>query len=199
MFFAALGELDWYAASHRQWVDDQKLQASDRVLEVGCATGALTAYLADGGYRVTGVDRSRSMIRRARKDHPDLDLAVADATVLPYEADTFGAVFGASLINVVPDAAVVLTEMRRVARPGGTMSVIVPIADFTDDDLDGLISELGLSGFSRAALTKWHQSATKMERSVLEELFHSVGFGQTTVRTHLGGMLVAICAEVQAA
>ena len=195
-FFAALGELDWYAASHRKWIDDL-VQTGDRVLEVGCATGALTAHLSDIGCLVSGIDRSRSMIRRARKDHPELDLVVGDATSLPYSVATFDTVVAASLVNVVPDPRSVLFEMSRVSRSGGTLSVLVPSTDFTDDDLDVLTEKLGLTGFSRAALAKWHGSATKMDRSHLEELFRIVRCESVMISSYLDGMLVAVSAIVR--
>jgi ubiquinone/menaquinone biosynthesis C-methylase UbiE len=193
-FFAALGDLDWYSASHRLWIADQKLSAGSRVLEVGCATGALTSYLADIGCRVTGLDRSRDMIRRARNDHPHLDLLVGDATLLPYDDNAFDAVVAASVVNVVTDAKPVLSEMHRVCEPGGTVSVLVPSADFTDEDFDALIETLGLTGFSHAALTKWHQSAPKRSRSQLETLLRSVDLEPVVTRSYLDGMLIAATA-----
>ena len=102
--FAAIGELDWYASSHRHWIDDQRFRAGDRFLEIGCATGTLTTDMAASGCRVTGLDRSNDMIRHARIDHPQLDLCCGDARALPFDDDVFDAVVAASVINVVPDA-----------------------------------------------------------------------------------------------
>jgi ubiquinone/menaquinone biosynthesis C-methylase UbiE len=194
--FAAIGELGWYAQSHRSWIDDQGLRAGDRVLEVGCATGALTAYLADIGYQVTGLDRSDDMIRRARNDHPGLDLLVGDATSLPHDSGVFDAVVAASVVNVVPDAELVMSEMKRVCVPGGTISVLVPSTDFTDVDFDGLIATLDLTGFSAAALTKWHRSAPKMSPSKVASLFRGAGLEPAKPASYLSGMLVAVTATV---
>lgn len=195
--FAAIGELDWYARSHRHWIDDQSFRAGDRVLEIGCATGALTTYLADSGYRVTGLDRSNDMIRRARDDHSDLNLCVGDATSLPYDNDAFDAVVAASVVNVVPDAQQVLSEMHRVCAPGGTVSVLVPSTGFTDETLDTLVETLGLVGFSEAALTKWHRGPPKTSRSQLETLFRWVDLEPVVTRMYLDGMLIAASAHVR--
>ena len=192
--FAAIGELEWYSGTHRQWVDDQDLGASDRVLEVGCATGALTSYLAGNGYRVTGLDNSADMITRAANDHPGLEFVVGDATSLAYDDDVFDAVVAASVINVVHGAKQVLAEMHRVCRPGGTVSVLVPSTGFTSDDRDLLIHTLGLTGFSAAALTKWHTGPPKMSSPQLESLLDSVDLEQVTTRLYLDGMLVAASA-----
>ncbi|MDH3060935.1 methyltransferase domain-containing protein, partial [Gordonia alkanivorans] len=40
------------------------------VLDVGCGPGTVTAYLADRGLDVTGVDLSPRMIENARRLHP---------------------------------------------------------------------------------------------------------------------------------
>ena len=192
--FAAIGELDWYSGSHQQWIDDQELRAGDRVLEVGCATGALTSYLAGSGYRVTGLDSSADMITRAVNDHPGLEFVVGDATSLAYDDDSFDAVVAASVINVVPDAKQVLSEMHRVARPRGTVGVLVPSTGFTNKDLNVLAESLDLTGFSRAALTKWHTGPPKMSSPQLESLMDSAGLERVVTRSYLDGMLLAASA-----
>lgn len=192
--FAAIGALDWYARSHRHWIDDQAVRSGDRVLEVGCATGALTAYLAGRGYRVTGLDRSGDMIARARNDHADLEFRVGDATSLPYDDKAFDAVVAASVVNVVDQPQLVVSEMNRVCASGGTVSVLAPAAGFSDADLDSVIKTLGVAGFSDAALRTWHGSARKMSRSYLEALFRGVGLGSVTIHSYLSGMLIAASA-----
>jgi len=85
--------------------------------------------------------------------------------------------------------------MHRVRAAGGTVSVLVPSIDFTDEDLDALIETLGLTGFSQAALTKWHGSAPKRSRSQLETLFRSVDLAPAVTRSYLDGMLLAATAR----
>ena len=196
-FFATIGDLDWYSGSHQHWIEELGLRSDDRVLEIGCATGALTSYLEDSGLHVTGIDRSRKMIRRARKDHPGLDFHVGDATSLPYADDAFDAVVAASVINVVDDAKLVLSEMHRVCVPGGTVSVLVPSTKFTDENLAALIDTRDLTGFSEAALTKWHRGPTKMSKSQLDTLLRGVGLEPGVARNYLDGMLIAATATVK--
>jgi ubiquinone/menaquinone biosynthesis C-methylase UbiE len=136
------------------------------------------------------------MIHRAREDHPHLDLHVGDATMLSFDDHAFDAVVAASVINVVADAETVLSEMHRVCAPGGTVSVLVPSTGFTDEDLDVLIDTLELTGFSRAALTKWHRGPTKTSKSHLEDLFQSADLGPVVTRRYLDGMLIAASAQV---
>ena len=195
--FAAIADLDWYSRSHRDWIDGLEIRAGSKVLEIGCATGALTAYLVDNGCTATGLDRSEDMISRARKDHPRLDLRVGDATMLPYDDDSFDVVVAASVINVVPDAEKVLSEMHRVCAPGGTVSVLVPSSEFSNRDLDALIRMLGLTRFSQAAVTKWHGGPPKMSRPQLEALFQSVDLELDAAPTYLEGMLIAATATAR--
>ena len=116
---------------------------------------------------------------------------VGDATSLTIDDGSFGAVVAASLLNVVPDAESVLSEMQRVAVPGGTVSILVPSIEFTDEDLEHLVEQLGPTGFSRAALMKWHRAARKMSGSRLQALLLAIGLQRVEPRKYLGGMLVA--------
>jgi len=187
--FTTIGKQDWYSHSHRTWIDEHLFPASYRVLEVGCATGALTAYLAGSASGVTGLDRSPAMIRQAASAHPHLDFCVGDATTLPYDDNAFDAVIAASVINIVADPKPVLSEMHRVCAPGGTVSLLVPSTGFTDEHLDTLIATRGLTGFSKAAITKWHHNSPKMSRSQIETLLRNVDLEAAVTRSYLDGML----------
>lgn len=54
----------------------------ERILDLGCGTGALTAEIAARGTEVLGVDRSEEMIAQARKKFPALQFGVLDAREL---------------------------------------------------------------------------------------------------------------------
>jgi SAM-dependent methyltransferase len=108
----------------------------DRVLDLGCGTGRLTAAIADRGADVVGVDASAEMIGRAREAHPDLAaegrFVVADAREyvpgLPGEQPDvprgqFDAVFSNAMLHWVPEADqdAVLATVRDALRPGGRL------------------------------------------------------------------------------
>ncbi|HEV2197697.1 MAG TPA: methyltransferase domain-containing protein [Candidatus Acidoferrum sp.] len=59
----------------------------ERVLDLGCGTGALTAEIAARGAEVLGVDRSEEMIAQARKKFPALRFEVMDARELQFKTD----------------------------------------------------------------------------------------------------------------
>src|SRR5262245_31351000 len=56
----------------------------ERVLDLGCGTGHLTNQIALAGAEVLGVDKSASMIAKARRDYPQLNFEEVDATELGF-------------------------------------------------------------------------------------------------------------------
>src|ERR671937_2884362 len=51
----------------------------ERVLDLGCGTGHLTARLAESGVEAVGLDSSPEMVERARRAYPGLRFEVGDA------------------------------------------------------------------------------------------------------------------------
>ena len=62
-------------------------QPGERILDLGCGTGHLTAQIAESGAQVLGVDRSPEMIAAAKKSYPNLKFVIADATALPFHSE----------------------------------------------------------------------------------------------------------------
>src|SRR5262245_42116797 len=52
-------------------------QPGERILDLGCGTGELTAQIAEVGADVIGIDASEAMIVRARERYPQLRFEVA--------------------------------------------------------------------------------------------------------------------------
>lgn len=50
------------------------------VLDLGCGNGALTRRLAQAGFQVRGMDASPELLETARRDWPELDFRLGDAT-----------------------------------------------------------------------------------------------------------------------
>ncbi|MGC4943627.1 class I SAM-dependent methyltransferase [Kribbella sp. DT2] len=91
------------------------------VLDVGCGPGDVTAYLAERGLDVSGVDLSARMIEHARRLHPDQRFAVASATELELAESSLGGILGWwSLFNLPrPVLPLVLESFTRALVPGG--------------------------------------------------------------------------------
>ncbi|THT99378.1 methyltransferase domain-containing protein [Lampropedia puyangensis] len=107
--------LDWLAApAQLQWLD------------VGCGNGAFTEMLINQCQpaSVHGIDPSEPQLAYARQ-RPALAHVVleqADAMALPYPDDRFDAAVMPLVIFFVPKPEQGVAEMKRVVRPGGTVS-----------------------------------------------------------------------------
>ncbi|MBO0876900.1 MAG: methyltransferase domain-containing protein, partial [Pseudonocardia sp.] len=95
-----------------------------RVLDVGCGTGALTAVLARrlGPAAVAAVDPSASFVAAVRKRLPDVRAERAPAERLPFPDGSFDAAIAQLVVHFMPDPVGGLREMARVTRPGGTVA-----------------------------------------------------------------------------
>ena len=72
----------------------------ERILDLGCGTGHLTAHIAKSGAEVVGIDSSEDMVRVASQNYPNILFEVADARSLPYVAE-FDAVFSNAVLHWV--------------------------------------------------------------------------------------------------
>jgi SAM-dependent methyltransferase len=97
-----------------------------RTLDVGCGTGALVKVIA-GLTRTTeivGVDPSQSFVEYAHTqfDDPRVTFRVGDAMELPFPSASFDQTLSLLVMMFVPGPEKAANEMKRVTRPGGTVS-----------------------------------------------------------------------------
>ncbi|MGH9404147.1 MAG: class I SAM-dependent methyltransferase [Terriglobia bacterium] len=95
-----------------------KPERGERILDIGCGTGHLTAKIAAAGAQVIGLDSSRSMIEEARKNYPDLRFTVADSRDFHFD-EPFDAVFSNAALHWVTEARSVVECVRAALKPGG--------------------------------------------------------------------------------
>jgi trans-aconitate methyltransferase len=93
-------------------------QPGERILDLGCGTGQLTAKIAASGADVVGLDSSPEMVGQARQNYPQLRFMLADATALPYESE-FDAVFSNAALHWMLDGAAVAAGIARALKQGG--------------------------------------------------------------------------------
>jgi SAM-dependent methyltransferase len=119
----------WLKASVDAFADT--VRGLGPVLDVGCGPGTVTAYLAERGLDVSGVDLSPRMIENARRLHPQCRFSVASATELDLEPASLGGVLGWwSLFNLPRDVLPqVLALFARALRPGGHLLTATHVGD----------------------------------------------------------------------
>jgi len=96
------------------------------VLDLGCRDGALTQAYA-GGNEIVGVDADREALAEAEKLGIETRWADLDDP-LPFADGTFDVVVAGELLEHLRDPRRVVSEVRRVLRPGGTFVASVPNA-----------------------------------------------------------------------
>ena len=103
------------------------VQAGDTALDVGCGPGALTTELASllGAVNVAAAEPSGPFAEAARSRLPEVRIEIAPAESLPFDDASFDRVLAQLVVNFLKDAPAGLREMRRVCRPGGTISAAV--------------------------------------------------------------------------
>src|SRR5450755_5169911 len=103
------------------------VQAGERVLDLGCGEGDLTAVLARAGARTLGVEVAEAALARARRRHPELSFErVPIDDPLPLADGAFDVVWASEVIEHVADTARWLSEVRRVLAPRGRLLVTTP-------------------------------------------------------------------------
>lgn len=101
------------------------LEAGQRVLDIGCGSGAFLRVAADQGARVSGLDASEALLELARARVPEADLRAGDMQALPYGDDVFDVVTGFNSFFFAADMIAALGEAGRVAKPGAPVAIQV--------------------------------------------------------------------------
>jgi len=97
-------------------VDQLSPRAGERILDLGCGDGALSAKLVDLGCRVTGVDSSPEMVAAAVAR--GVDARVMDGGSLEFSED-FDAVFSNAALHWMTEPDRVIDGVWRALKPGG--------------------------------------------------------------------------------
>jgi ubiquinone/menaquinone biosynthesis C-methylase UbiE len=110
-----------------QFADLAGVRDGQRLLDVGCGPGALTAELAGraGPEAVSAVEPSGSFAAAARERLPGVDVRQASAEQLPFGDAAFDAALAQLVVHFMTDPVAGLREMGRVTRPGGVVAACV--------------------------------------------------------------------------
>lgn len=104
-------------------LDELRIGAGTRLLDVGCGAGMALQLAAERGARVSGFDATAPLLAVARERAPDGDFRVGDMESLPWDSGSFDAVVGFNSFQFAADPAVALGEAARVAVPGAPIAI----------------------------------------------------------------------------
>ena len=109
------------------FADFAAVAAKQRVLDVGCGPGALTAELVRrlGPAAVCAVDPSEPFVAAAQDRHPELTIRRAAAEQLPFADREFDAALAQLVVHFMADPVAGLREMGRVTRNRGVVAACV--------------------------------------------------------------------------
>ncbi len=114
----------------RYWPALEMVSGTD-VLDIGCNAGIFAGLLAERGHKVVGVELNPELIeicRRRFPDHPGLEFRVISQDRLELEDNSFDCVVILEVLEHVREPWALLTEIKRVLRPGGALVISVPNA-----------------------------------------------------------------------
>lgn len=142
--------------------------SGERILDLGCGTGQLTAKIALAGCEVLGIDRDAAMIEKARQNYPHLSFAIADARDFQVEGQ-FDAVFSNAVLHWVPEADAPVSCVYTALKQGGRF-----VAEFGGRGniqaiAMALASVLDTLGYASQTISPWYfpsigQYATQLEQ-----------------------------------
>ena len=143
------------------WVAELlEIGPNDSVLEVGFGPGVTIqrlSQLASAGH-VAGVDPSREMLEQARArnavgiESGCVDLRRGSVESLPFDDDTFDRALAINSLQVWPDPATGLREMRRVLKRGAKLAL--GFTPYSGQPKGGLAGMLTAAGFTQAKVVE---------------------------------------------
>jgi trans-aconitate methyltransferase len=153
-------------------------KAGERILDLGCGAGQLTADIAKRGAKVVGLDASAEMIADAQSKYPELEFVVADAADFQFE-QPFDAIFSNATLHWVLKYRQAIGSMFDALKPGGRLVLEMGGAGNIQSIEDQLRYSLEAHGFMwEASMPRWFFPTIGQYTSALEGGGFSVKMAQ---------------------
>jgi ubiquinone/menaquinone biosynthesis C-methylase UbiE len=169
----------WRDPVRRASLEALELDPEDRLLDVGCGTGAASRSAAETAESVVGVDLSPEMIERATGlagGAGNLRFEVADAEQLPFADGGFTKVLCSNSFHHYPDPSSAVQEMVRVLGPKGRLVI------------GDACSDLGTARIADRFLRWFEPGHVRLYRSTeLGSFLHGAGLTDVMLRRLSGG------------
>ena len=151
-------------------------QPGERILDLGCGTGHLTAKITESGAIVTGLDSSVSMIAQARQNFPGLKFVLSDARNFRFD-EPFDAVFSNAALHWIHDSEAVVRSVAVALRSEGRF-VLEMGAKGNIGRIQGAIEGV-LRETSRSPVSPWFYPSAGEYATLLEKCGFEVRMAQT--------------------
>jgi len=153
--------------------------AGERILDLGCGTGHLTAEIAARGAEVIGVDSSPSMVAQARQNFPRLNFQLCDARSFRFDTP-FDAVFSNAVLHWIPEADRVAASVAAALKPGGRFVLEMGVKRNIERIVEGVGEVLRAAGYPDE--NPWYYPSLGEYAQVLESQGFEVAEAQTFPR-----------------
>ncbi len=153
-------------------------QSHERILNMGCGSGELTAKINESASSVVGIDSSPEMIAKAKFQFPTCDFQVADVADFR-DVEPFDALFSNASLHWVLDYKGAISSMYACLAKGGRMVVEFGGKENVKAIIDALRQSLRQRGYRRQAdLKLWYFPSIGEYTTALESQGFNVTFAQ---------------------
>lgn len=195
----------WYASLTHKSLDEFKALArriaeqippGSDVLEVAPGPGYFAVELAKlGGYRVTGLDISRTFVEIARENarqaRVEVDFRQGNAASMPFGSESFDFLLCRAAFKNFTEPLRALEEMYRVLKPGGRALIIDLRKDASPESVREAVKRMGL-GPVNTVITRMTFRFMLLKRahtrSHLEQLLSQTSFGPNQIEEDMIGL-----------
>jgi 2-polyprenyl-3-methyl-5-hydroxy-6-metoxy-1,4-benzoquinol methylase len=154
-------------------------EGKKRLLDIGCATGALLEKLQGRGWNVSGIEISTPQAEYARQNKK-LDVIDVPLEKAGFESGAYNVVLASHLIEHLNDPGAFVREVHRILAPGGYFLVTTP-------NIDGFQSKL-LGGKWRSAI---FDHLYLFSKKTLSRVLKDAGFSIESISTW-GGLAAGL-------
>lgn len=157
-------------------------QPGERILDLGCGTGHVTAEIAEAlgpDGEVVGIDASPAMVEQAQADYPALDIRHADATDFELE-EPVDAVYSNAALHWIDDQDAALGCVADALRAGGRFVAEMGAAGNIVEILDGVAAVADREGIG--VTHPWHFPTLGQYSARLEDHGFTVRLARTFER-----------------
>lgn len=130
----------------------------ESIIDIGCGPGNSTQVLRQRwpGAKISGLDSSFDMIKKAKEDFPDIDWITSDASSFTFNRK-YDIVFSNAAIQWMPDHDILLPRLFETLSEGGALAVQVPA------NLDSPLHQAVLAASSNP---RWSQLTSGTEKLI---------------------------------